>query len=60
MDPKCTGMWGALETKPPSEPNKAHEKSNLSFIFVEIAVLSRTLKELNLKNNTKKLKESKL
>ena len=39
MAPKWTGMWGALDTSPPSGPNKAQEKSNLSLMLVEIAVL---------------------
>lgn len=29
--PRCTGMWGALATNPPSGPNKAQEKSSLSY-----------------------------
>lgn len=43
MAPRWTGMWGALDTRPPSGPNTAHEKSSRSFMFVEMEVLWRTL-----------------
>lgn len=32
MAPRCTGMWGALATSPPSGPNIAHEKSRRSCV----------------------------
>jgi hypothetical protein len=43
IEPRCTGICGALDTRPPSGPNKAQEKSNLSLIFVEIEVLCKIL-----------------
>lgn len=43
MAPRWTGMWGALDTKPPSGPNTAHEKSRRSLMLVEMEVLWRTL-----------------
>lgn len=42
MAPRWTGMWGALDTKPPSGPNTAQEKSRRSFILVDMEVLCRT------------------
>lgn len=36
-------MWGALDTKPPSGPNTAQEKSRRSLMLVEMEVLWRTL-----------------
>ena len=30
MEPRWTGIWGALATRPPSGPNMAHEKSSRS------------------------------
>ena len=33
--PKCIGICGALAISPPLSSNKAHEKSNLSLIFIE-------------------------
>jgi len=45
--PKWTGIWGAFDTKPPSSPNSAHEKSKRSLILVEIDVLCRILKQLS-------------
>lgn len=43
--PKWTGMWGALETNPPSGPKTAHEKSRRSLMFVEMEVRWRILKQ---------------
>lgn len=43
MAPRWTGMWGALDTSPPSGPNTAQEKSRRSLMLVEIEVLWRTL-----------------
>uniref|UniRef100_A0A6B0UJ01 Putative secreted protein n=1 Tax=Ixodes ricinus TaxID=34613 RepID=A0A6B0UJ01_IXORI len=43
MAPRWTGMCGALHTRPPSGPNKAHEKSSRSLMFVEMAVLCKIL-----------------
>ena len=43
IEPKWTGRCGALATRDPSGPNKAQEKSNLSFIFVEQAVFYNVL-----------------
>lgn len=43
MAPRWTGIWGALETKPPSGPNTAQEKSRRSLMLVEMEVLCRTL-----------------
>ena len=40
--PKWTGMCGALDTRPPSGPNRAQLKSRRSLILVEIAVRCRT------------------
>lgn len=40
--PRWTGMCGALETKPPSGPNTAQEKSRRSLMLVEMEVLWRT------------------
>jgi len=42
--PRCTGIWGALDTNPPSGPNNAHEKSKRSLMLVEIDVLWSILK----------------
>ncbi len=43
MDPRWTGMWGALATRPPSASNSAHEKSSRSLMLTECAVFcSRT------------------
>lgn len=39
MAPKCTGIWGAFDTSPPSGPNNAQEKSKRSLILVDIDVL---------------------
>lgn len=44
MAPKCTGIWGAFDTKPPSGPNNAQEKSKRSLILVDIDVLWSILK----------------
>lgn len=41
--PKWTGIWGALATNEPSGQNKAHEKSNLSLMFVEHEVFYNVL-----------------
>lgn len=41
MAPRCTGMWGALETSPPSGPKRAQEKSRRSLMLVEMAVRCR-------------------
>lgn len=41
MAPRCTGMWGALETRPPSGPKRAQEKSRRSLMLVEMAVRCR-------------------
>jgi len=38
MAPKCTGICGALATKPPSGPKTAQLKSKRSLMFVEMAV----------------------
>ena len=35
IDPKCTGICGALATSSPSGVNIAQEKSNLSLMFTE-------------------------
>lgn len=43
MEPKWTGRCGALATRLPSGANKAQEKSNLSFIFVEQEVDCKVL-----------------
>lgn len=43
MAPRWTGMCGALDTKPPSGPNTAQEKSRRSLMLVEMEVLWRTL-----------------
>lgn len=43
MEPRWTGRCGALATRFPSGSNKAQEKSNLSLIFVEQAVLYKVL-----------------
>lgn len=43
--PKCTGMWGAFETRPPSGPKTAHEKSSRSLMLVEIEVLWSILRD---------------
>lgn len=42
MAPRWTGMCGALDTKPPSGPNTAQEKSRRSLMLVEMEVLWRT------------------
>ena len=41
IDPKCTGMCGALAINDPSASNRAQLKSNLSLMFTEYAVLCR-------------------
>lgn len=41
IDPRCTGKCGAFAIKEPSGPNMAHEKSSLSLILVEQAVLCK-------------------
>ena len=41
--PRCTGIWGALATKPPSGPNNAQEKSSRSLMLVDIDVRCNTL-----------------
>ena len=41
--PRWTGICGALETRPPSGPNKAQLKSNLSLMLVEMEVRWRIL-----------------
>lgn len=41
MAPKCTGIWGAFETRPPSGPKRAQEKSRRSLMLVEMAVRCR-------------------
>lgn len=41
MAPRCTGMWGALDTSPPSGPKRAQEKSRRSLMLVEMAVRCR-------------------
>ena len=33
--PKCTGIWGALATRPPLGPNKAQEKSRRSYSMIK-------------------------
>lgn len=43
MAPRWTGMWGALDTRPPSGPNTAQEKSRRSLMLVEMEVLWSTL-----------------
>ena len=35
MDPRCTGRWGALATRPPSASNTAQLKSSRSLMFTE-------------------------
>lgn len=56
MEPKWTGIWGALETKPPSGPKSAQEKSKRSLMLVEIEVLWRILKEYKFINDSEKYK----
>jgi len=41
MEPKCTGMCGALAISCPSGSNSAHEKSSRSFMFTLWAVFCR-------------------
>ena len=43
IDPKCTGICGALATSSPSGVKIAQEKSSLSLMFTEAAVFSRTV-----------------
>jgi len=38
IDPRCTGMWGALATRPPPASKSAHEKSSRSLMLVLIEV----------------------
>jgi sulfite exporter TauE/SafE len=38
MEPRCTGMCGALATSAPSVSNSAQEKSRRSLMFTEWAV----------------------
>ena len=40
IEPRCTGMWGALATRPPSVSNRAQEKSSRSLMLTEWAVRS--------------------
>ena len=40
MEPRCTGMCGALATSPPPASNRAQEKSSRSLILTERAVRS--------------------
>src|SRR5450631_2079084 len=43
IDPRWTGMWGALAMRPPAESNTAQEKSSRSLMLTECDVLrSRT------------------
>jgi hypothetical protein len=39
IDPRCTGMCGALTTRPPSRSKIAQEKSRRSLTLTEWAVL---------------------
>ncbi len=41
MDPRWTGRWGALATRPPEASNTAQLKSSRSLMFTEQAVLAR-------------------
>ncbi len=38
IEPRCTGICGALATSPPSESKTAQEKSSRSLMFTEEAV----------------------
>ena len=40
--PRCTGRWGALATRDPSGPNRAHEKSRRSLMLTLTLVRCRT------------------
>src|SRR5258706_324002 len=41
MEPRCTGMWGALAMRLPSASKSAQEKSRRSLMFTEYAVCAR-------------------
>ena len=43
IDPRCTGIWGALATRLPSTSKIAQEKSSRSFTFTEKAVFARVV-----------------
>ena len=59
MAPRWTGMWGALDTRPPSGPNTAQEKSSRSLILVEMEVLWSTLQHSQLQDNIRLVFEKK-
>ena len=40
IEPRCTGMWGALATSSPPGSNTAQEKSSRSLMFTDAAVFS--------------------
>ncbi len=40
IEPRCTGMCGALAIRLPSASNSAHEKSSRSLMLTEYAVLA--------------------